>query len=444
MSDISTTDTLTNDPARARSALRYQTGLGNEFETEALPGALPIGQNSPQKPPYGLISELASGTTFTAPRALNKRSYLFRMRPSVLHGRFEQLPLGELGNLLAPPFELPAAPHDYCWGPLKSAVDTSDFIEGLATVCGNGSPLSQSGMAVHVYSATTSMEDRVFANADGEFVIVPYFGGLRLVTEFGVLEVSLGEIAVIPEGVKFRVELLDGPSYGFVAENFGRPLRLPELGLIGSNGLANTADFQIPVAAYEEKDTPVQLIHKLGGNLWSASMDHSPFDVVAWRGSLYPYKYDLYRFVAMNTATVDHPDPSIFCLLTSPSDAVLGPNLEIMALPPRWLVSEHSFRPPGFHRNAICEFVALLKGSYLGLEPGSATLTNNWTAHGPETEAVEIFREGEQPPVKVDDQLLVLFESRFPIQITHFAASVLPTIDDYRQQWNGFKKRFAK
>lgn len=441
MSDISTTiDDLKSTAAAARSTLTYQSGLGNEFETEALPGALPVAQNSPQQVAYGLVSELLSGTTFSAPRALNRRSYAFRIRPSVLHGRFEQLPPG---NLVTPPFELPAAPHDYCWGPFRSSADTSDFIDGLATVCGNGSPYSQTGMAIHVYSASRSMRDRVFSNADGELLIVPHIGGLRFVTEFGILEVSLGEIAVIPRGIKFRVELLDGAAHGFVCENFGLPLRLPELGLIGSNGLANTNDFQIPVAAFEDDDTPFQLIHKLGGNLWSASLNHSPLDVVAWRGSLYPYKYDLNRFVAMGTATVDHPDPSIFSLLTSPSDPILGPNFDVMAITPRWIAAERSFRPPGYHRNAICEFVVLLQGQFGGgLEHGSCTLTNNWTPHGPDTETLEVFREGYQPPIKIDDMLVMVFESRFPIQITDFAASVLPGVSDYARQWDGFRKRF--
>ena len=427
--------------ASLADATEYQSGLGNEFETEALAGALPIGQNSPQKVAYGLVSELMSGTTFGAPRALNRRSYLFRIRPSVQHGPFE---LAAATNFLTPPFIKPAAPLDYCWGPLAPPQASVDFVDGMATIFGTGSPQSQSGVAFHAYSATASMHDRVFGNADGEMLIVPHVGGLRLVTEYGILEIHSGEIAVIPRGIRFRVELLDSYAGGFVCENFGLPLRLPELGLIGSNGLANVADFKIPVAAYEDYDGPVQWTHKFGGNLWNCQMDHSPLDVVAWRGSLYPYKYDLHRFVAMSTSTVDHPDPSIFSLLTSPSDPILGPNFDIMAITPRWVVGYHTFLAPGFHRNCVTEFIILLQGEFGGLKPGSVTLTNPFTPHGPDAQTQGAMREGDWGPMKVEDQLMLLFETRFPMQTTDFADSILPTVDSFAAQWDGIPKRFYK
>ena len=425
----------------AGGELAYQSGLGNEFETEALPGTLPIGQNSPQKVAHGLVSELVSGTTFTAPRALNRRSYVFRIRPSVVHGRFERI--GN-GNVRTPPFDLPPSPNNISWGPFTSTASDDDFVDGLATLCGNGSPDSQSGMAVHVYSATRSMRDRVFADADGELMIVPRNGRIRVFTELGRLDAGLGEIAVVPRGLKFRVELLDGRADGFVCENFGLPLRLPELGLIGANGLANVADFEIPVAAFEDQDRPVQMIHKFAGNLWSAPLAHSPLDVVAWRGGLYPYKYNLDRFVAMGTLTVDHPDPSIFALLTSPSDPVLGPNFDVMALTPRWLVSERSFRPPGYHRNCVVEFSIFLDGDAgKGLAGGSTVLNNNWAPHGPATALLEKGREARLDPQKIEDQKILLFESRFPMQITNFAETVMPQVPSYADQWGGFTKRFA-
>ncbi len=419
----------------------YQSGLGNEFETEALPGTLPIGQNSPQKVAHGLVSELMSGTTFGAPRALNRRSYLFRIRPSVQHSKFEQV---ASKNFLTPPFTLPAAPLDYCWGPFRTSEASVDFIDGLATICGTGSPHSQSGVAFHAYSATASMRDRVFGNADGEMLIVPHIGGLHLATEYGILDVYAGEIAVIPRGVRVRVELLDGYAAGFVCENFGLPLRLPELGLVGSNGLANVADFKIPVAAYEDHDGAVQWTQKFAGNMWNCEVDHSPLDVVAWRGSLYPYKYDLHRFVGMGTSTVDHPDPSIFCLLTSPSDPILGPNFDIMAITPRWVVGDHTFLAPGFHRNCVTEFIMLLQGQFGGLEPGSTTLTNSYTPHGPDAETQGTLRDAVLGPMKVEDQLMLLFETRFPVQITDFANSVLPAVEGYSKQWDGIPKRFGQ
>lgn len=424
----------------AEHSYAYQTGFGNELETEAVTGTLPFGLNSPQKVAHGLVTELISGTTFTAPRAQNRRSYVYRIRPSVVHGRFQRI---DNGNLRTPPFELPPSPNNYTWGPFKSATMTDDFVDGLATLCGNGSPTSQSGMAVHVYSAARSMRDRVFADADGELLIVPSSGRIRVFTEFGNLAVGLGEISVIPRGLKFRVELVDDHATGFVCENFGSPLRLPELGLIGTNGLANVNDIQIPVAAFEDQDRPVQMIHKFAGNLWSAALAHSPLDVVAWRGSLYPYKYDLSRFVTIGPLAVDHPDPSIFTLLTSPSDPILGPNMDVMALTPRWLVAERTFRPPGYHRNCVGEFSIFLDGEFgKDLRPGSTALTNNWTPHGPGTETLEMAREARLAPTKVEHQTILLLESRFPMQLTDFAETVMPQVRDYARQWDGFAKRF--
>lgn len=442
MTDIvERTDTASTHANAAHGALVYQSGLGNELETEALPGTLPLGQNSPQKVAHGLVSELVSGTTFTAPRALNRRSYVFRIHPSTSHGRFERI---DNGNLRTPPFDLPPSPNNMGWGPVGNLAANGDFVDSLATLCGTGSPNTQSGMAVHVYSTTQSMRDRVFADADGELMIVPQNGRIRVFTEMGKLDVGLGEIAVIPKGVKLRVELLDDRANGFVFENFGLPLRLPELGLLGTNALANVNDFEIPVAAFEDHDRPVQMIHKFAGNLWSAALTHSPLDVVAWRGSLYPYKYDLDRFVAVGPVTADHPDPSIFALLTSPSDPILGPNFDVMALTPRWVVAEHTFRPPGYHRNCVNEFSVFLAGDFGGKElgPGSSALNNNWTPHGPGTQLWEMGREAELSPKKIEDQKILLIESRFPMQTTEFAETLMPQATTFAKQWDGFTKHF--
>lgn len=429
------------DSGREKKVVRYQYGLGNEFESEALQGALPVGQNSPQRCPYGLMSELVSGTTFGAPRALNRRSYQFRIRPSVLDGRFEPM---KHRTLLTPPFEgVVPSPNHYNWGPFADCSPADDFVDGLATLCGNGSPSSQQGMAMHVYAAARSMKERVLSNADAEMLIVPHVGDLRIWTEYGVIEAGLGDLVVIPRAVKFRVDLQGPRATGFVGENFGVPLRLPELGLIGGHGLANAYDFAIPVAAYEKREVPTELVHKFGGQLWRTELKHSPLDVVAWRGSLYPYKYDLRRFVGLGTVTVDHPDPSIFTVLTSPSDPLLGPNFDVMAITPgRWVVAERSFRPPGFHRNSVCEFICFLSGEYGFLEPGSTTLTNNFTPHGPETETVAFAREMELLPMKIEDMFLVLVESRFPIQVTQFAQTAKQLLGDYTKRWESFVPYF--
>lgn len=441
MTDIAErTDTASHRATIAPATLTYQNGLGNELETEALPGTLPLGQNSPQKVAHGLVSELISGTTFTAPRAVNRRSYSFRIRPSASHGTFERI---DNGNLLTPPFDLPPSPNSTAWGSVSSMTPNGDFVDSLATLCGNGSPESQSGMAVHVYSTNRSMVDRVFSDADGELMIVPQTGRLRVFTELGKLDIGMGEIAVVPRGLKFRVELLDDSAQGFVFENFGLPMRLPELGLLGTNALANVNDFEIPVAAFEDEERPVQMVHKYAGNLWSAPLDHSPLDVVAWRGNLYPYKYNLDRFVPIGPTAVDHPDPSVFALLSSPSDPILGPNFDVMALTPRWLVAEGTFRPPGYHRNCVVEFSVFIDGDFAGKElgAGSSILNNNWTPHGPGTQLWEMGREAPALPMKIDTQKILLIESRFPMQTTQFAETGLAKVA-HAKQWDGFIKRF--
>lgn len=422
------------------SKLKYMSGLGNELEAEALPDALPVGQNSPQQAPYGLVSELVTGATFSAPRALNKRSYLFRIRPSVITGKFQ--PYSQ--PLFATPDFAQPNPNHYSWLPFNSQKADCDFVDGIATIAGTGSPHSQTGMSMHIFSATVSMTDRVFSNGDGEMFIVPRVGALRIVTEYGVIETTFGDVVVIPRGVKFRVELLTPHASGLIAENYGLSLRLPELGLIGSNGLANVADFQIPVAAYEQREVKTEHVHKFAGKIWSAELSHSPLDVVAWRGSLYPYKYNLYRFVGMGAVNVDHPDPSIFCLLSSPSDPVLGPNLDVMAITPRWNIGDHSFRPPGYHLNNVCEFIFALQG-YAGLPDGSMTMTNNWTPHGPETETLAFAREMPDDPIKLDEQLFVLFETRFPLQVTPFAENATELMGEkYTSRWDNFTPYFKK
>jgi homogentisate 1,2-dioxygenase len=424
-------------------AISYQTGFGNDFETEAEPGALPVGQNSPQIPPYGLFSELISGTTFAAPRALNRRSYVFRIRPSVDHGHFEPRPSQ---RILSAPFATPAHPNQLRWSAFAFPEEPRDFIDGLMTVCGNGAANLQVGMAIHAYACNLSMQQRAFSNADGEFLVIPQHGRLRLITELGVMDCGPGEFAVIPRGIKFRVELHDSQARGFVCENYGLPFRLPDLGLIGSTGLASAYDFRVPVAAYEDLDLETELVHKFGGNLWTARLDHSPFDVVAWRGNNAPCKFDMSRFAAVGTVSVDHLDPSIYCALTSPSDSVAGGNADFMILPARWVVAEHTFRPPGFHRNCVAEFLSIVTGKHdsksRGFPQGGASLHNNWAAHGPDVETFEKARIAELLPQRLSDTLVFMFESRYPLQVTAAAFDTAERQRDYRECWSGFVKRF--
>ena len=420
--------------------MEYQSGFGNEFASEAVAGALPIGQNSPQKVPFGLYTEQLSGSAFTAPRGHNRRTWVYRLRPSAAHRAFEPL-YG--GTLRSGPFEEPATPNRLRWSPLPIPAEPADFLAGLFTLGGNGSPAQAAGAAVHVYVANRSM-DAAFFNSDGELVIVPQLGRLRIVTELGVLEAAPGEIAVIPRGVRLRVELLDDQARGYVGENYGAPFRLPELGPIGSNGLANPRDFLAPVAAFEDLELPVRLIQKFQGALWQTTLEHSPFDVVAWHGNYTPYKYDLARFNTINTVSFDHPDPSIFTVLTSPSDTPGTANCDFVIFPPRWMVAEGTFRPPWFHRNIMSELMGLVRGAYdakaEGFVPGGASLHNCMNAHGPDRASYDKAVAADLMPHKLTDTLAFMFETRWVISPTRGAMASSALQPDYDAAWASFAK----
>jgi homogentisate 1,2-dioxygenase len=424
----------------ATAALRYLPGFGAHHESEAVAGALPVGQNSPQKTPFGLYAEQLSGTAFTAPRAHNLRSWLYRLRPGAAHPAFRRIDDGLLRT--SPCAECEAPPNRLRWAPFALPSSPTDFVAGLATVATNGEARMQAGIGVHVYAANQSME-RVFSSADGEFLIVPQLGALTIATEFGLLAAAPGEIAVIPRGVKFRVAV-EGLVRGYACENYGTALRLPELGPIGANGLANARDFLAPVAAFEDGEAKTEVVVKFSGHLWSAQQAHSPFDVVAWHGNLYPYKYDLARFNAMNSVSFDHPDPSIFTVLTSPSDTTGTANVDFVIFPPRWMVAERTFRPPWFHRNVMSEFMGLVTGEYdakqAGFLPGGASLHNCMSAHGPDRASYEKAVAAELVPRKLESTLAFMFESRYVLAPTaHVLAS--PALQkDYDAVWSGFAK----
>lgn len=421
------------------NSLQYQSGFGNEFVTEALPGALPQGQNSPQQVPFGLYAEQLSGTAFTAPRAVNRRSWLYRIRPSVLHKPFKQISNRLLRS--APFNELPPTPNQLRWDPLPLPTEPTDFVDGLVTIAGND------GIAIHIYAANRSMQERFFYNADGELLIVPQLGRLRFHTELGALDIAPGEICVVPRGVKFRVELLDSQARGYVCENYGAPFKLPDLGPIGANGLANPRDFQIPVAAYEDREGDFGLVAKFQGNLWEAEIGHSPLDVVAWHGNYAPYKYDLARFNTINTVSFDHPDPSIFTVLTSPTDTPGTANCDFVIFPSRWVVAEHTFRPPYFHRNVMNEYMGLISGQYdakeTGFVPGGGSLHNCMSAHGPDADTFERASQAELTPQRYDNTLAFMFESCMVIRPTKFAMETMALQHDYFECWQGLKKHFS-
>ncbi|GAA1520155.1 homogentisate 1,2-dioxygenase [Streptomyces albidochromogenes] len=424
--------------------LAHSTGFGNEHSSEAVPGALPHGRNSPQRAPLGLYAEQLSGSAFTEPRAHNRRSWLYRIRPSAAHPPFVRTDNGALRS--APFTETVPDPNRLRWNPLPEPAPGTDFVAGLWTVGGNGDATQRAGMAIHLYNANASMTDRVFSDADGELLIVPERGGLLLRTEFGLLRCEPGHIALIPRGVRFRVELLDESARGYVCENYGQPFQLPDLGPIGANGLANARDFLAPVAAYEDVEGPVEVVNKFCGNLWSATYDHSPLDVVAWHGNLVPYVYDLRRFNVMGTISYDHPDPSIFTVLTSPSDTPGLAGVDFVVFAPRWLVGEDTFRPPYFHRNVMSEYMGLIEGAYdakaEGFVPGGGSLHNMMSAHGPDRETFDRASAAELKPQKIDDGLAFMFETRWPVTATAQAATADHLQTAYDDVWQGLQRHF--
>jgi homogentisate 1,2-dioxygenase len=419
--------------------IKYQSGFGNTFSTEAERGALPRGQNSPQKTPKGLYPEVLSGSAFTAPRAENLSSWLYRVRPSAMHGPYK--PIADLLLRSGPFAEIEASPNRLRWNPLPIPSKPTDFLDGLVTIAGSGDPASQSGIAVHVYCANRSMKDRFFYCADGELMLVPQEGAIELATEFGRLAVAPGEIAVVPRGAKFQV-LLEGPSRGYACENYGAAFRLPELGPIGSQGLAQKRDFLYPVAAYEKKRGTCQLVAKFLGRLWATELGHSPLDVVAWHGNYAPYKYDLARFMAINTVSFDHPDPSIFTVLTSPSGQPGVANCDFVIFPPRWMVAEHTFRPPWFHRNVMSELMGLIRGVYdgkaEGFLPGGISIHNCMSGHGPDRPTYEKATSAKLAPQKLEGTLAFMWESRYAFRPTKAAMGAKQLQKDYDKAWDGF------
>ena len=424
----------------------YLSGFGNSFETEALPGALPVGRNSPQRCAYGLYAEQLSGSPFTAPRASNARSWLYRIRPTVAHiGRFSAIDAGLWLTAPAAAAALPIQPLR--WDPIPIPDQALTFLTGLRTITTAGDATAQTGMAVHIALVTRDMVDETFWNADAEMLVVPQQGALRLRTEFGVLDAAPGEIAVLPRGVKVRVELPDGaPARAYVCENYGGAFTLPERGPIGANCLANQRDFLAPVAAYEDVERPHRIVVKWGGTLWAAEIGHSPLDVVAWHGNYAPYKYDLRRFSPVGPLLFDHADPSIFTCLTAPSETPGTANIDFVLFPERWMVAEDTFRPPWYHMNLMSEFMGLVYGQYdakpQGFVPGGFSLHNSMLPHGPDAEAFEKASSAALKPHKLASTMAFMFETRLPQRVTPYAAALPQLQAGYVECWSGLKKTF--
>jgi homogentisate 1,2-dioxygenase len=423
----------------------YMSGFGNTFETEALPGALPVGRNSPQKVNYGLYAEQLSGSPFTAPQHSNQRSWLYRIRPTVRHtARFTRIDTGLIRSAPQRESELPIAPLR--WGPVPLPDEKLTFVSGLRTMTTAGDCETMAGMGAHVLLVTQSMAREHFFNADGELLVVAQQGRLRFRTEFGVIEIEPGEVCVIPRGVIFRAELIDGPARAYVCENYGGGFTLPDRGPIGANCLANARDFLAPVACYEDVDAPHTLVVKWGGELFRAELPHSPIDVVAWHGNYYPYKYDLRRFSPVGAIAFDHPDPSIFTVMTSPSETPGTANIDFVIFPERWAVAENTFRPPWYHRNIMSEFMGLVYGVYdakpEGFVPGGMSLHNQMLPHGPDSDAFNHASNAQLKPVKLTNTLAFMFETRFRQRVTTYAAGLDTRQDNYADCWMGLAKNF--
>lgn len=423
------------------TTIQYQNGFGNYVCSEAKPGTLPKGQNSPQKVTDGLYTEQLSGSAFTATRSENLRSWLYRIRPSVLHHDYK--PVSHAYFAGTPFNNEHTPPTQMRWDPLPYPTEKLDFMQSLFTVGGHGNINDHTGAAIHLYCATASMQDCYFYNSDGDFLIVAQEGRLRFHTEFGLLDLTPGEIIVIQRGIKFRVELLDTKARGYICENYGMPFRLPELGVIGANGLANPRDFEMPVAHYTQSDKPCLLYTKFLGKLYATKLRHSPLDVVAWHGNYVPYKYNLSLFNTINSVSYDHPDPSIFTVLTSPSAHHGTANVDFVIFPPRWMVAEKTFRPPYFHRNIMSEFMGLIRGSYdakeKGFVPGGYSLHNCMAPHGPDAEAYEKATTTFLKPEYYAGTMAFMFESQHAWQLTPWAYNSSTRQQDYLSCWEGLK-----
>jgi homogentisate 1,2-dioxygenase len=427
-----------------KAKLTYQSGFGNSFSSEAIKGALPVGRNSPQRVPHGLYPEVLSGTAFTAPRAQNLSTWTYRLRPSAMQPAYKRMANGLWRS--GPFDDAETPPNRLRWNPFALPTKPTDFVDGLITIAGSGEPAAQSGLAVHIYRANRSMSARYFANADGEMMFLPQQGEIQLATELGILDVRPGEIAVVPRGMRFRVGLANGDVRGYLCENYGPPFRLPELGPIGAQGLAQKRDFLAPVAAFEDRSGRCELLTKFLGNLWTTELAHSPLNVVAWHGNYVPYKYDLARFMVINTVSFDHPDPSIFTVLTSPSGEPGVANVDFVIFPPRWMVAEETFRPPWFHRNVMSELMGLVHGVYdakaEGFLPGGVSIHNCMQPHGPDVPTFDKATNAELAPHKIGNSLAFMWESRWVFRPTKHALQAPQLQKDYDRVWDGFKKRY--
>ncbi|OAP56589.1 hypothetical protein AYL99_08701 [Fonsecaea erecta] len=414
---------------RENDPYEYQAGFGNDFESEAIPGTLPRGQSAPRKVRFGLYAEQITGSAFVAPRRVQKKAWLYRARPAVTYQNFTEMRerLDIESNFLPSNKGIHLSPAQLAWLPLDIPSERTTFVEGLKTMTGAGDPTLRAGVCTHIYVCNTDMERTAFVNSDGEFLIIPQQGALNIQTEFGMLFVQPGEICVIQRGQRYSVSLPDGPARGYILEIWGSSFELPELGPLGGGGLANVRDFLVPTAKYEVKtDGEWRIVYKLGGRYFSLTQQHSPFDVVAWHGNYVPYKYDLTKFITVGSVSVDHIDPSIFCVLVARGQDSATPLAEFGVIGPRWDVGSWTFRRGYFHRNAASEFMGVIYGGLNGRSdsfvPGAASYECGHVPHGTAYEEYKAVTEQELPPRQISKGTMVfVFESSMPMSITDYA-----------------------
>ncbi|KAJ6483829.1 homogentisate 1,2-dioxygenase [Mycena vitilis] len=452
MAPGATARTAFTTKATEKDPYQYQVGFGNRFASEAVPGVLPEGQNSPQKVKYELYAEGMTGTSFVAPRAENQSAWLYRIRPSVAHQGFNRLPDNPdlESNFLPLNPKVHVSPTQLAWHPFDLPPDSArvDFVDGLHTLAGNGDPTLKEGLAIHIYTANASMENKAFCNNDGDMLILPQQGRLDVQTEFGKMMVRSGELLVIQRGMKFKVILPDGPSRGYIQEIFGSHWQLPELGPLGGYGLANVRDFESPVAHFDIDQSPWQITYKVCGQLFSCSQEHTPFDVVAWHGNYVPYKYAMEKFVNVGSISKDHIDPSIFCVLTAKSKAPGVPLADFLIFSPRWDVASGTFRPPYYHRNSATEFMGLLYGNYggrsYGFQPGGASYETGFCPHGVSYDEFKKASEADLKPMRIHEGTIAfMFESSMMFTMTDFAMKGSGKLHEHEpKMWDNLKGQF--
>ncbi|KAH7409553.1 homogentisate 1,2-dioxygenase [Cadophora sp. MPI-SDFR-AT-0126] len=436
---------------RKNDPYEYQAGFGNHFESEAVPGTIPQGQNSPRCVRFGLYAEQMTASAFVAPRPSNKNAWLYRVRPAVAHEGFTDLPDNKdtESNFMPINPKVHISPTQLAWLPFDIPTEGGiDFVSGLKTVAGSGEPTLREGIATHVYTANTSMSQKAFVNSDGDFLIVPQQGSLDIQTEFGPLFVQPGEICVIQRGIRYRVELPDGPSRGYILEIWGSNFDLPELGPLGANGLANSRDFLTPKAKYEIKKERWEIVYKLGGKFFKSTQGHSPFDVVAWHGNYVPFKYDLTKFVNVGSISVDHIDPSIFCVLTAKSRDPTAPLADFLIFSPRWDVASHTYRPPYYHRNVASELMGLIYGGYGGrsdsFQPGGVSFECGMVPHGVAYEEFKAASAEPPPEMQISKGAVAfMFESSRPFTITDYAWNSKKKHEHEPKMWDNLVDNFS-